>query len=142
MKISESVFAAITDINQDSPFTLRVRGQCMVPVICCGAEVVVTRKKNYLPGDIIVFRSRDGTLLAHRLLAIYRKDGIWKALAKPDRSERSDAAVAVRDILGHIRVSGGIPVIHRLESLRVGLFILLKSGWRKMRPRQLPLINN
>lgn len=129
MKISEPAFAAITDINQDSPVTLRIQGQCMVPALYSGVEVNVTRKRIYLPGDIIAFRSQDGTLLVHRLLTIYRKDGIWKALAKPDRSVRSDAAVAIGDILGQIRISGGIPIIHRLKSFFVGLVILNKS-WR------------
>lgn len=129
MKISEPVFTAITGINQNSPITLRVRGQCMVPALWSGAEVNVTRKRIYLPGDIIAFRSQDGTLLVHRLLTLYRKDGIWKVLAKPDRSRRSDAAVSISDILGHVRVSGGISLICRFRSLSIGLFILLKSWW-------------
>jgi hypothetical protein len=126
MKITAPVFSVLKGVNDHQSLTLKIQGQCMEPVLDSGSEAVVSHKRFYLPGDIIVFRRQDGELVVHRLLLVYWKNGVCKVLAKADRSHRSDAAVACSEILGRIDVETGVSILIRLKSLTAGLFVLLR----------------
>ena len=102
----------------------------MEPVICSGSGVTISFKRFFIPGDIIIFRRGDGSLVAHRLLLLYKKNGIWKALARADRSPRSDAAVPFADLLGKIDVVDHVPVTVRFKSLMSGIFVLLQRAYK------------
>ena len=49
-------------------FSLRVKGDCMQPVIVDQALVYLKRQKIYLPGDVVTYRNGIGQLVCHRFL--------------------------------------------------------------------------
>ena len=99
----------------------------MGPAINTEAAVQVIQKRAYLPGDVVVIRRGDGILVSHRLLVVYRKNRIWKALTKADRHRRADAATPINNILGCVKSESAVPISLRCRSLVVGLGILCRQ---------------
>jgi phage repressor protein C with HTH and peptisase S24 domain len=91
-------FAFLRDLAAAEAVSVRVRGECMEPLIRAGAEVAVRRRAVYLPGDVIVFRTNAGDLAAHRVLG-YRAKGI---VTKGDHCDSHDAPVARAQIVGAV----------------------------------------
>lgn len=91
-------FAFLRDLAHDEAVRVRVRGDCMEPLIRAGAEVAVRRRRLYLPGDVIVFRTNAGDLAAHRILG-YRARGI---VTKGDHCADHDAPVTRAQIVGAV----------------------------------------
>ena len=77
---------------------VRVRGGCMEPLIRAGQEVLVRRRRVYLPGDVIVFRTRAGDLAAHRVLG-WRWAGL---VTQGDRCAEHDAPVVRDAVVGAV----------------------------------------
>ena len=77
---------------------VRVRGGCMEPLICAGEEVMVRRRRVYLPGDVVVFRTRAGDLAAHRVLG-YRPSGL---VTQGDHCAEHDAPVGRGAVVGAV----------------------------------------
>lgn len=102
----------------------------MYPTLGAGSVVEVVRKKIYFPGDIVVGQRLDGLLFSHRLLVIYRKGGVWKALTKADRQSVYDAAVPIDSILGRVRTDTKTPLSVRCRSLITGIDIIARRFWR------------
>ena len=96
----------------------------MGPALGTGSVVEVVRKKIYFPGDIVVGHRRDGLLVSHRLLVMYRKGGVWKALTKADNHSTSDASISIDNILGCVKTNTGIPIRVRCKSLIGGVVVL------------------
>jgi hypothetical protein len=88
--------------------TLRIRGACMSPALDDGATITVRARRFYLPGDVIVFRTRAGDLAAHRMLG-WRRAAI---VTKGDSCEIHDAPVPADAIIGaaELRVNLGARV--------------------------------
>jgi len=84
---------------------LRIRGDCMAPELVDGATVVVKRRRLYLPGDIVVFRTPAGDLAAHRVLG-WRPAGL---VTKGDGCVAHDAPVPRQALLGAVvtRIGAG-----------------------------------
>jgi hypothetical protein len=78
--------------------TLRVRGGCMAPLLADGAAVTVQRRRVYLPGDVVVFRTPAGELAAHRVLG-WRAGGL---VTQGDRCDVHDAPVARGAVVGAV----------------------------------------
>lgn len=76
----------------------------MEPLLPSGAEVRVRARRIYLPGDVIVFRTRAGDLAAHRVLG-WRPAGM---VTKGDHCEEHDAPVARTEIVGAVDVRIGV----------------------------------
>ncbi|HKO58106.1 MAG TPA: S24/S26 family peptidase [Thermoanaerobaculia bacterium] len=91
-------FAFLRDLAASEAVRVRVRGDCMAPLIAAGTEVSVRRRALYLPGDVIVFRTTAGDLAAHRVLG-YRAKGI---VTKGDRCSLHDAPVARAQVVGAV----------------------------------------
>ena len=72
----------------------------MSPHLSHGDVVRVKRRRMYLPGDVVVFRTRAGDLAAHRLLG-WRPAGF---ITRGDRCVVHDAPVPRRDILGAVQL--------------------------------------
>ncbi|HEX7154591.1 MAG TPA: S24/S26 family peptidase [Thermoanaerobaculia bacterium] len=108
--IDRRAFEFLRELAAGEGVTVRVRGDCMEPLIAAGAEVRVTRKRVYLPGDVIVFRTPSGELAAHRLLG-YRASGL---VTKGDHCVQHDAPVTRSMVIGAI---AGLTV-HRRDRLR------------------------
>src|SRR4051794_22013450 len=68
LSMDANAFRFLRELARDERVTLRVRGDCMEPGIAAGDSVTVRRRRLYLPGDVIVFRTPAGDLAAHRVL--------------------------------------------------------------------------
>jgi hypothetical protein len=86
----------------------------MEPLLRSDEEVQVRARRVYLPGDVIVFRTRAGELAAHRVLG-WRPAGL---VTKGDHCQEHDAPVARTEIVGAVDVP--VAVVERLRA--VGAF--------------------
>ncbi len=94
----------LRELAHDAESTIVVRGDCMAPLLRSGASVSVRAKRMYLPGDVIVFRTRAGDLAAHRVLG-WRPAGL---VTKGDHCTTHDAPIAREEIVGAVNVPIGI----------------------------------
>lgn len=104
-------FAFLRDLAR-SGVPLRVRGGCMEPLIRSGEEVLVRRRRIYLPGDVIVFRTRAGDLAAHRILG-YRWAGL---VTQGDHCAEHDAPVGREAVVGAVEAIA-VPLAARIAAL-------------------------
>lgn len=89
-----------------------VRGTSMEPRIGAGSRLALERCRFVLPGDVVVFRDRDGRLVAHRLLGILPfRDGV-RLVTKGDAASGYDDFVRPRDVVGKARLA--VPLVQRL----------------------------
>lgn len=73
-------------------------GDSMQPELTSGAIVVVRSEPTYDAGDVIAYRSPDGGLVVHRIVALAGDGYVVQgdALSQPDRWHPDDAAVIGR----------------------------------------------
>jgi hypothetical protein len=90
----------LRELARDAESSVVVRGGCMEPLLRADAEVRVRAKRVYLPGDVLVFRTRAGELAAHRVLG-WRPAGL---VTKGDHCSIHDAPVAREAIVGAVVV--------------------------------------
>lgn len=103
----ERVFAALRDIASESSLEVRVVGGCMAPVLADGGRVRVRPARFYWPGDVVVVRSAEGRLLAHRLLGLRPWRGGLAWVTQGDGCDFPDTPVSRAALLG--RVAGVEP---------------------------------
>ena len=75
----------------------------MNPRLRSGERIRVQGARFYLPGDIIVFRRKDGHLLVHRVLgySYSRRSGLT-LIAKGDHLSREDDPVSLQSVVGRV----------------------------------------
>lgn len=126
--------SCLRQLAAQDPLELRVKGDCMTPLIADGDRVRVAPRRCYVPGDILVFRGRSGQLVSHRLLGWYLERGRLRLLTQADRAPLHDAPLSPRQVLG--RLVGGacrpeavrIPIRHRLRAFAR----FLAHAWRRL----------
>ena len=91
----------LRELARESAVEVRLRGACMAPQLADGAMVSVRRRRIYLPGDVVVFRTRAGDLAAHRLLG-WRLAGL---VTKGDHCAVHDAPVPRAMLIGAAAVA-------------------------------------
>lgn len=91
---------ALRELAAEEEISLRVRGACMSPHVGNGDVVRVRRRRVYLPGDVIVFRTSAGDLAAHRLLG-WRPAGF---VTRGDTCVVHDAPVRREEIVGRVQM--------------------------------------
>jgi hypothetical protein len=74
----------------------------MAPDIPAGAAVEVVATRMPLPGDVVLYRHADGTLLAHRVIGYRRVAGRLHLLAQADAADAADPAVPLAAVLGRV----------------------------------------
>lgn len=104
-------FRYLRELAANQRLVLRVRGQCMTPQLVEGAEVEVRRRRVYLPGDVLVFRTPAGDLAAHRLLG-WRRRGF---VTRGDGCETHDAPVRREMVVGVVMTR--VPLRMRVRAL-------------------------
>lgn len=138
----DRVCQALVELSTEQELLLRVRGHCMQPVLCDGEHYNWRVARRYWPGDILVFRARQGYLVAHRLLGCYRREGEWRYLTRADDTRRPDAAIPGDRVLGRVCSKStsavppdqqlGVPLRTRLacarDFVRLGLGRLLSRN--------------
>ena len=92
----------------------------MTPALADGATVTVRQRRVYLPGDVLVFRTRAGDFAAHRMLG-WRRSAL---VTKGDHCEIHDAPVARNAIIGAVDVR--IKVSDRVKALASYARIVLR----------------
>lgn len=132
---------ALQALAAETPLTMRVRGDCMTPLVADGAWVEIGGPATrYWPGDVVAVHTGGQGLALHRVVGAYWRRGEWRYLTQGDRTQRPDGAVPSRLILG--RPSGGdcsprliqVPAWHRLRALgRFAAFILIRGITRLRR---------
>ncbi len=132
------VFPALQSLAAETPLPMRVRGDCMAPLVQDGARVAIAGPASrYWPGDVVAMRLAGSGLALHRVLGAYRRRGAWRYLTQGDRALGPDRAVTAAEILGRIR--GGdcsprliqVPVWHRLRALGRFAVVLLIRGIKR-----------
>ncbi|HRX63254.1 MAG TPA: S24/S26 family peptidase [Candidatus Competibacter sp.] len=121
--VSTRIARALRELATESPVSLRVSGECMVPLLANGAMIQVVRQRFYWPGDPLVVHAVGGHLLVHRLLGGYSKGRGWRWLTQADNAFRPDAAVPTERIIG--KICGGdcserlirVPLAHRVKAV-------------------------
>ncbi|MDG4554903.1 MAG: S24/S26 family peptidase [Candidatus Competibacter sp.] len=130
--VSTRIVRGLRELAVESPVSLRVSGECMVPLLANGAMIQVVRQRFYWPGDLMVVHAPDGRLLVHRLLGCYSKGRGWRWLTQADNARWPDAALPTERIIG--KVCGGdcsewlvrVPLAHRVKAvLRFFRFVLI-----------------
>lgn len=129
------ILRALKRISRERPpLELRLTGQCMAPLIEDGARLEIAARNRYWPGDVIVFRARDGRLMAHRVLGFLPRVRGLLVVTHGDSMAGPDHPVPLRDVVG--RVTGGecrasvrrVPLAARARA--VGRFLAV--GVRRM----------
>jgi hypothetical protein len=140
MKFSDDITRrdeVLRELAADTPLRFRIQGCCMSPLLEDGAVVEITDKKFYWPGDVLVFRGRDGRVLVHRLIGLYPCFGGIRYITKADRAFQPDASVGRQRILGVVKggdvapALANVPFAHRLHSLGTFLLFALLHFSRK-----------
>ncbi|HEY0510699.1 MAG TPA: S24/S26 family peptidase [Thermoanaerobaculia bacterium] len=96
------VFAALRGLAREAPVEVRVRGDCMAPLIADGDRVRVAAARLYAPGDVVVFRAAGGHLVAHRLLGYRLQAGALALVTRGDSCPVHDAPVPLAAVLGRV----------------------------------------
>lgn len=129
---------ALQSLAAETPLPMRVRGDCMAPLVQDGAWVAIAGPPSrYWPGDVVAVRLSGRGLALHRVLGAYWRRGAWRYLTQGDRALGPDRAVTATNILG--RISGGdcsprliqVPVWHRLRALGRFAVVLLIRGIKR-----------
>ncbi len=135
------VFPALQSLAAETPLRMRVRGDCMAPLVQDGAWItLVGPADRYWPGDVVAICTSGRVLALHRVLGAYRRRGEWRYLTQGDRNPRPDRAVTATEILG--RVASGdcsprliqVPVRHRLRALGRFAAVILIRGIMRLHP--------
>ena len=92
----------------------------MAPHLGDGSTIAVRRRRFYLPGDVIVFRTPAGALAAHRLLG-WRPAGL---ITKGDSCVRHDAPVNRHMVIGAVCTS--VPLRARIRAMSRFAGLILK----------------
>lgn len=108
-----------------------VRGGSMAPTLASGSRVRVARARSLWPGDVVVFRSVDGPLVAHRLLGALRRRGEWYLLTKGDAASAFDDFVPVAAVVGTLPVT--VSVRRRARALLDFARYALRAAGRRLR---------
>ena len=96
------IFEALRRLAREGTVEVKVRGECMAPLVGDGDQVRVAAARAYWPGDVVVFRAADGRLLAHRLLGYRPLAGRLALVTRGDGCVVHDAPVPLAAVLGRV----------------------------------------
>jgi hypothetical protein len=96
----------LPELARDAELALRVRGECMRPLIEPGQRVRVRHARMYWPGDVLaVVDPATCEIKLHRCVGFVRRAGTWCVLTQPDAGPAPDRATPFSLVIG--RLSGG-----------------------------------
>jgi hypothetical protein len=120
-------------IAAEDNLLFRVAGTCMGSLLTTGSSVKLVLRAHYWPGDVVVTWWPDEGFRIHRVIGVYRKNGIWKLVTQADAAARPDVAVPKSFVVG--KVAGGgchpdvvrVPLEHRLWALWRFVLLILST---------------
>jgi hypothetical protein len=106
----------------------------MEPVIPAEAESVVSERRRYWPGDILVFRSAVGELHVHSLVGFRRREGQVLLQMSADATGTLDQPIPREQVIG--KVIGNpeplvVPLTGRIVAMARFLRLLLVRALRR-----------
>ena len=102
----------LRQLARDGAIVLRIRGDCMAPRLCDGADVTVRAAAHYWPGDILACAPAGHPVAVHRLLGWRpqrwtRPWRDWRVWTQGDRTTMPDAPLAADRVLGKVEIAVG-----------------------------------
>lgn len=113
-------------IDTNGSIAISAQGSSMFPLIREGniCRFLPVEEKSFNKGDIILFRSDSGHLIAHRLLSVIHLDGECLYVCKGDTNVGCDKPIRIEQMLG---------VLYSIRKGRKDIFVsdLSVSFWTK-----------
>lgn len=106
--------AALRALAADGPLMLRVAGSCMAPDLTDRGAVAVRASRFYVPGDIVCFADRSGSLVAHRAIGYHPSGGAPRLWTQADAADAPDSPVPFERVLG--KVVGRVKLRQRVSA--------------------------
>jgi hypothetical protein len=123
-KLSQYTLDSILQEFAEQGMLVKIRGNCMAPILKNGDSVQVRRQKTYMRGDILAVRLGNGVLVSHRLLGRYRWKGRNHFMTRSDNGDLPDCSVTYGSIMGKVIASGsGQPLPVASPIFRCHLFL-------------------
>lgn len=93
---------AVEILSRGAPVSFRARGQSMRPFIRDGDRLVIhpLGVRGVQRGDVVLCRMAGGTLLAHRVVKISKRNGQKMLVSQGDARPDADAAIPLASVLG------------------------------------------
>lgn len=102
---------ALGDLLAEAPLPLRISGRCMTPALAHGSQPTLERAARVWPGDVVAFLTRDGALVAHRVLLALP----GRVYTQADREALPDGAFPRSRLVGRLDVE--VRAVDRLRSV-------------------------
>jgi len=116
-------------------FRFRARGRSMHPGIHDGDVVTVTPRHEARRGDVVLYRTKAGGLVLHRILDITRREGETILKLRGDAAGHAPDEVAPTDILGLVVSVSREGRERRIDTLRERARGLLRVWLRSCQKR-------
>ncbi len=94
---------ALRGLLAEGPLRVRISGACMSPWLVDGSQAVLERAGRVWPGDVVAFRTRDGALVAHRVLVALP----GRVYTQADHESMPDGAFPPARLVGRLDVPVG-----------------------------------
>lgn len=96
----------VKDMSEDllgNGFGVRIStlGLSMFPLIATGDKVVISPRRNFAVGDLVVFAASD-VMVCHRLAQVFARDGIEYCRTRGDNCSSPDEPVPYDQIIGKV----------------------------------------
>lgn len=104
--------------------TLRLSSLSMGRAIPDGALVRVVPLGEVVPGEVVLFLTRNEELVCHRVLRVCERQGVTWLHTGGDTADQPDAPVTLDQILGVVReveVEGELRPLHRMPWWRLAV---------------------
>lgn len=121
-----AVAAALSALSAAEPLPLRVAGGCMAPALRDAAVARFTRPARVWPGDVVVFATTDGALVAHRLIGALP----GRLYTQGDHEPLPDGAFPRGRLVGRLDVE--VAPADRLRALLRFARLLGRAAWRRV----------
>jgi hypothetical protein len=123
-------------LSRGSALRFRATGRSMHPTIRDGENITVVAvpAARMAPGDIVLYRGETG-MIAHRLIAIERRDGVMRFIMRGDSHDLPDEPVDGACIFGLVVAVDRSGRRVRLDSRAARLRHLARTAARRARSR-------
>ncbi len=93
---------ALRGMAQSEPVSVRIKGNCMSPLVTDGQHVTLESRSLYIPGDVIGMCMPDGQLTLHRCIGYSVDSRGVRLLTQADNATAPDPAVPLSRVIGKL----------------------------------------
>ncbi len=131
----QPILTALREMAADGPVRLRVKGDCMQPLLRDGDPIEVSMAERYFPGDIVAFWSDTNKMTVHRMIGYrWTRQGL-KLQTRADAAGTLDRPISQTRVIGRVlsgRETIRVTLPDRLRAM--ARFARLLLGGRLPRP--------